>query len=88
MARGKKGEPELLRACYVNSLTLAEEHGCAVVAFPCISAGVYGYPAEAAAEIATDAVLSWKGRFPERVIFCCFTEAMLSVYRKVLSSRG
>lgn len=85
---GKRGEPALLRSCYVNSLTLAEEHGCGVVAFPCISAGIYGYPAEAAAEIAVEAVRSWKGRYPERVIFCCFSEEMLAIYRKVLSARA
>lgn len=83
---GKRGEPALLRSCYVNSLTLAEAHGCGVVAFPCISAGVYGYPAEAAAKIAVETVRSWSGRYPERVIFCCFTEEMLSIYRKVLSA--
>ena len=85
---GRRGEPELLRACYVNSLALACEHDCGTVAFPCISAGVYGYPPEAAAEIAVAAVRSWEGRSPEKVIFCCFTEDMLSVYRKILSGRA
>ena len=84
---GKRGEPALLRASYENSLKLAEEHGCKVVAFSCISAGIYGYPREAAAEIAVDTIRSWRGQYPERVIFCCFTEDMLSVYRRILSTR-
>jgi len=81
---GKRGEPALLRSCYMNSLTLAEANSCRSVAFPCISAGVYGYPPEAAAEIAVDSVRSWRGRCPEQVIFCCYTEEMLSVYRRIL----
>ncbi|WBB55281.1 O-acetyl-ADP-ribose deacetylase [Verrucosispora sp. WMMD573] len=36
----------LLRACYTNSLTVADELGAATVAFPLISAGVYGWPVE------------------------------------------
>lgn len=49
---GRRGEPELLAACYRNSLALAAENGCKSIAFPCISTGVYGYPVEDAAKIA------------------------------------
>ena len=49
---GQHGEPEKLAACYRNSLTLAAENGCQSIAFPCISTGIYGYPKEAAAQIA------------------------------------
>ena len=49
---GQHGEPEKLAACYRNSLALAAENGCKSIAFPCISTGVYGYPKEAAAQIA------------------------------------
>src|SRR5881398_1519633 len=49
---GKRGEPELLAACYRNSLQLALEHGISSIAFPAISCGAYGYPVEQAAEIA------------------------------------
>ncbi len=41
---GNRGEEETLRACYRNSLALALEKGCETVAFPLISAGIYGYP--------------------------------------------
>src|SRR5574344_406128 len=37
---GARGEDELLRACYVHCLELAESTGCGSVAFPCISTGV------------------------------------------------
>ena len=49
---GQHGEPEKLANCYRNSLALAAENGCTSIAFPCISTGVYGYPKEAAAQIA------------------------------------
>ena len=49
---GQHGEPEMLAACYRNSLALAAENGCKSIAFPCISTGIYGYPKEAAAQIA------------------------------------
>src|SRR5437899_8444318 len=53
---GKRREPELLRACYVNSLQLANEHGVKSVAFPSISTGAYRYPIEQAAGIAVGTV--------------------------------
>ena len=49
---GLHGEPDLLAACYRNSLALAAENHCRSVAFPCISTGVYGYPIEEATRIA------------------------------------
>ncbi|GGN15126.1 O-acetyl-ADP-ribose deacetylase (regulator of RNase III) [Actinoplanes campanulatus] len=37
---------ELLRACYTNSLQVADDLGAVSVAFPLISAGVYRWPVE------------------------------------------
>src|SRR5213082_2789923 len=59
---GRRGEPELLRGCYVNSLRLAREHELRSVAFPSISTGAYGYPIARAAEIAVATVWDELGK--------------------------
>ncbi|MDD4816852.1 MAG: macro domain-containing protein [Victivallaceae bacterium] len=81
---GTHGEAELLKACYVNSLSLANEAHCRSIAFPGISTGVYGYPALEAAQIAVAMVGQWTSAFPAEVIFCCFSESALEIYQKTL----
>lgn len=73
---GGRREAELLRGCYGNSLKLAAEHGLCSIAFPCISTGVYCFPADQAAQIAVEAVRQFveAPSSIERVIFCCFAE--------------
>lgn len=52
---GEHGEAELLARCHRRAIELAAEHGCARVAFPAISTGIYGYPLDAAAAVAIGA---------------------------------
>ena len=51
---GSRGEKELLSSCYRESLAAAKEKDCKTVAFPLISAGVYGYPKKEALRVAMD----------------------------------
>jgi O-acetyl-ADP-ribose deacetylase (regulator of RNase III) len=83
---GTNGEPELLAACYRNSMELAAAHGVATLAFPSISTGIYGYPIDLAAKLAVSTVRAAleQLREVEEVIFCCFSQADLAVYEKVL----
>ena len=83
---GKRGEPELLAACYRNSLQLAVESGISSIAFPAVSCGAYGYPVEQASEIAVGETRRFlvTARGIERVIFACFGEEVTSAYRRAL----
>ncbi|HUX06757.1 MAG TPA: O-acetyl-ADP-ribose deacetylase [Acidobacteriota bacterium] len=49
---GGRGEPELLAGAYAACMKITAELGHRSIAFPSISTGAYGYPVEAAAEIA------------------------------------
>ena len=71
---GDRGEAELLASCYRRSLELAVENGVRSIAFPAISCGIYGYPIDEAARVATSAVRAFlsRDRFIERVIFVAF----------------
>jgi O-acetyl-ADP-ribose deacetylase (regulator of RNase III) len=71
---GERGEDRLLARCYRNSLALASERGLASIAYPAISTGAYGFPAERAALIAVRTVSAALGQAAsiERVVFCCF----------------
>lgn len=51
----------MLRSCYRRSLAIANERGFGKIAFPLISAGVYGYPKKEAYEIAKEEINSYAG---------------------------
>ena len=73
-----------LADCYRNSLNLAKEYDVHSIAFPAISTGVYGYPLDAATQIAVDTVTDWLQShvdYDMRVIFCCFDARTERVYQ-------
>jgi O-acetyl-ADP-ribose deacetylase (regulator of RNase III) len=78
---GNKGEPELLQACYRNTLALAREYGAVSIAFPAISTGVYGYPKKAAARIALQEMRQAEGF--DAIIACCFSAEDAELYRRL-----
>ena len=86
---GCKGEAQALRACYENSLRLAEEYGCETVAFPSISTGVYRYPLDQAAAIAVDAIETFlkTARSVRTVTMVCFDDVTLAAYKAAQAAR-
>jgi O-acetyl-ADP-ribose deacetylase (regulator of RNase III) len=81
---GTEGEPELLASCYRRSLECAEEIGAQTLAFPAISTGVYGYPAEDAARVAVATVRGYEGPI-DLVRLVAFDEATLRNYESLLA---
>ena len=79
---GMQGESGILAAAYRNSLRLADRLSLESVAFPAISTGVYGYPAEAAASIAVATVIDelHTARSVREARFVLFSREMLETF--------
>ncbi|MCC8987302.1 MAG: O-acetyl-ADP-ribose deacetylase [Candidatus Contendobacter sp.] len=84
---GDRDEPELLAACYRNSLQLAVEHDVRRIAFPAISCGVYRYPLSEAARIAVREIRHFlTGNAPiETVYLVCFDDEVRQAYEQALA---
>lgn len=88
---GMAGEAELLGSAYRSALVVARQHACREVAFPAISTGIYGYPLEAATEVAVGTVRAFAAEAGsvERVHFACFSPEALAAYRRLgVSDQG
>jgi O-acetyl-ADP-ribose deacetylase (regulator of RNase III) len=82
---GGEGEAELLASCHRRALELAAELGCASVALPAISTGVYGYPVELAAPVAVAAAREAQRSPVELVRFVLFSQDHLDVFERALA---
>ena len=80
-----KDRSSILRSCYVQSLLLADTLGATSIAFPAISAGVYGWPLDDAARIAVSAVRRTSAPGIELVRFALFGERALTAFRQALT---
>lgn len=84
---GNSNETELLKSCYNTSLEIANSRNLKSIAFPNISTGVYGFPKEAAAEIAVNAVKQFmlNNNSLEQIFFVCFDEENYKMYETLLA---
>jgi O-acetyl-ADP-ribose deacetylase (regulator of RNase III) len=88
---GDQNEDGLLASAYKKSLALADEAGCASIAFPSISTGVYGFPVERAAPIALRAAKTFLAGRPKnltRVVFVLFDAATFAAFARALQGEG
>ena len=82
---GERNEDQLLAGCYRRAMELAREHDVRSIAFPAISTGIYGFPANRAAHIAVDTVkANIDASAVEVVNFVCFDDRTLRIYEQVL----
>ncbi len=81
---GGHGEEALLRACYRNSLELATAHGCESVAFPLISAGVYGYPKAGAIQVAVSEIEGFLKDHDLTVYLVLFDEEAFQISQRLI----
>jgi O-acetyl-ADP-ribose deacetylase len=80
---GGSGEPDLLASAYRRSLSVADEIGARSVAFPAISTGIYGYPLDAATEIAVRTCQE-AATDVDLIRFVCFDNRTLAAYHAAL----
>ncbi|HWT15211.1 MAG TPA: O-acetyl-ADP-ribose deacetylase [Patescibacteria group bacterium] len=82
---GDHGEAEQLASCYRRSLEIAAAAGARSIAFPCISTGIYGYPVDAAADIAIATARLVPDDAFDAIVFCCFSTSALATYQAILA---
>ncbi len=81
---GGFGERDVLRACYANSLALADELRCESVAFPLISAGSYGFPKDEALQIALSEIGKFLLTHEMKVVLVVFDRKALQLSEEIV----
>ncbi len=87
---GDQGEDAALASCYRRAIELGQAHNLASIAFPAISTGVYGFPADRAAPIAVATAIYALATAPavRRIIFCCFSEDSARLHMQAMAGFG
>ncbi|MCT2171255.1 MULTISPECIES: O-acetyl-ADP-ribose deacetylase [Kocuria] len=80
-----KDKSDILASCYRESLRVADEIGATSVAFPAISAGIYGWPMDSATQIAVNTVLDTDTTV-ETVVFVPFSADAEAAFRAALDA--
>ena len=81
---GKHGEDDILRSCYSNSLSIAEQVKAESIAFPLISTGVYGFPKNEALDIALSEIGKFLLTHDMNIILVVFDKESFSISEKLI----
>ena len=83
---GGENEDEKLRNATLNSLKLADENNLGSIAFPAISAGIFGFPIDRCARIMLSTTIEYLNRETrlERVVFCLYDKKSFEIFQVVL----
>ena len=88
---GPRGEnKEKLKSSYESSMQLLIDKNLKTIAFPCISTGIFGYPAEKAASVAVKTVKKFVKRNEEkidRVTFCLYNQTDVEIYKNLMQKK-
>lgn len=84
---GNNGEKELLESCYRESLNIAIEKNCESVAFPLISAGVYGYPKAQALKVAVNTITDFLANNDMLVYIVAFDKEIIDIAEKYSNNK-
>lgn len=84
---GSENEDALLASCYRESLKLAEAGNCRSIAFPAISTGIFGFPADRAARIAVSECRAWQKNHasPEEILLVAYDAGALHHFETALN---
>lgn len=86
---GKNGEPDLLAACFRNSLHLASSLDLRSIAFPAISCGVYRFPVPLAAQIAAETFLNESPKTNlHEIMMVLFDQATQKIFQEAFAKTG
>ncbi|MGH9100177.1 MAG: macro domain-containing protein, partial [Acidimicrobiales bacterium] len=81
-----RGEADVLASCYRRSFAVADSLGARILAYPAISTGIYGFPAELAASIAVSTIRSLRSSVVGEVLLVAFDQPTLSHYQRHLGT--